>query len=53
MSISSVSAAVAVCLDVVEPPHLYFQLAPDLRRRDSIPVVCAVQAGYSTKEIAE
>src|SRR5580693_8219308 len=28
MSISSVSAAVAVCLDVVEPPHLYFQLAP-------------------------
>ena len=27
ISISSVSAAVAVCLDVVDPAHLYVQLA--------------------------
>src|ERR1700744_6437736 len=27
-STSSVSAAVAVCLDVVDPAHLYLQLAP-------------------------
>jgi hypothetical protein len=53
MSISSVFAAVAVRLDLVDPAYLHLQLAPGSAPPVQPPVVCALRAGYSTKENAE